>query len=198
MEAPIIFDLGNVLLGLEFERFVRRAVEQSKRSGKELRSRYVLGESKRRFERGQIRENEFFDEMANWLDWPEQDLDRLAWYWNDVFDDVPGAAECIEQLTVTRPLWLMSDTNETHWRYVTDKWSFIEHFDRHFTSYTRGRLKSDTKAFEAVIEALSVPPSNVLFFDDIPEYVANARDAGLNAHVFVNWADVMTKAGETG
>jgi FMN phosphatase YigB (HAD superfamily) len=196
--APIVFDLGNVLLTLRFDRFVERASDGSERSEDEIRQRYIEGERKRLFETGKISEVEFITELASWLGWPTSHLEELTHIWADVFDDMPGAEESIKELSESRSLWIMSDTNQTHWRHVRGKWPFLGRFDRYFTSYSTSKLKTDPAAFGPVIESIVGSPNNVFFFDDIATYVANARMAGLDAHLFEGWKDVMEKVRSAG
>jgi putative hydrolase of the HAD superfamily len=50
-----------------------------------------------------------------------------------------------------------------------------------FVSCDIGQRRPEHVAFDAVVEMIEVPPSRILFFDDLAENVAGALDAGLQA-----------------
>jgi putative hydrolase of the HAD superfamily len=56
-----------------------------------------------------------------------------------------------------------------------------------------GRRKPDPEAFLRLARRLGVPPGTVLFFDDYADYVAGAREAGLQAYRFEGAAAVLDR-----
>jgi putative hydrolase of the HAD superfamily len=56
-----------------------------------------------------------------------------------------------------------------------------------------GRRKPDPEAFRRLARRLGVPPGTVLFFDDHADYVAGAREAGLQAYRFEDAAAVLDR-----
>jgi len=186
----LIFDLGNVLLDLAFGRFVQSAALISSRDARDIRERYIDGAPKGELERGHLSGAEFLREMAEWLGWPFGEIDSLETIWCDVFDRVPEAEIQIERFAHHHHLWLLSDTNELHWRYLKKQFAILKPFARYLLSYQNGVLKSDPGAFDDLVEAAGRPGDRILFFDDIPQNVEAARQAGLNAHLFVTWPQV--------
>ena len=57
----------------------------------------------------------------------------------------------------------------------------MQHFDHLFLSFETGHMKPDNRAFRHVIDQLSRPPEQILFFDDNPHNVEAARNAGMHA-----------------
>ena len=57
----------------------------------------------------------------------------------------------------------------------------LEVFTATFVSCDIGHRKPERVAFDCVAEMIGVPPSRILFFDDLTENVAGALDAGLQA-----------------
>ncbi len=54
-------------------------------------------------------------------------------------------------------------------------------FDKIFASHHIGFRKPERAAFSYICQTLAVEPSSILFFDDLPENVEGAQDAGLQA-----------------
>jgi putative hydrolase of the HAD superfamily len=61
---------------------------------------------------------------------------------------------------------------------------YAQRFDREFYSCEVGHPKPTREYFTAVLEAIVLPPSRVLFIDDHPANVAGARELGLQACLF--------------
>jgi putative hydrolase of the HAD superfamily len=56
-----------------------------------------------------------------------------------------------------------------------------------------GRRKPDPDAFRRLAARLEAAPGTVLFFDDNADYVAGAREAGLEAYRFEGAAAVLDR-----
>ncbi|HZA87390.1 MAG TPA: HAD-IA family hydrolase, partial [Acidimicrobiales bacterium] len=54
-------------------------------------------------------------------------------------------------------------------------------FTSTFVSSEIGHRKPERSAFEHVASMIGAPPGSILFFDDGPENVVGARDAGMQA-----------------
>lgn len=189
---PLVLDLGNVLVSLDFERFVRRAAERSGRPADLVRDRYILGEPKRRYERGAIDCEAFFDEMAGWLVWPGT-MAELREIWSDIFVPFPGAEAALQRLSADWSLWLLSDTNPTHLAWCLARWPWLEVCERRFVSHEQGCLKSEPEGFAPVMAAAD--GTTPIFYDDLPHNVEAARRAGLDGRLFTGWQEALAELG---
>lgn len=187
-----VVDLGNVLLQLDFERFVARAAERGTRSREEIRERYIRGESKANFERGQRTSEAFIEELREYLGWPKlaANYERLREIWCDIFDEFPGAQEGLEQLKRLGPVWVLSDTDPLHIQWVSRYYSWALEVDQVLTSYERGKLKRDAGSFESLVRLSELKPKQITFIDDFSDNVEAARRAGLSAILFTTWENV--------
>jgi putative hydrolase of the HAD superfamily len=87
-------------------------------------------------------------------------------------------------------------TNQEQYRtrYILEGMGFAETFDGMFSSCAIGYTKDDIAFFEHVLHILNdVQPREILFWDDSPGNVAVAREAGLHAEVYCDFADFMQK-----
>lgn len=193
---PLILDLGNVLVSLDFERFVQGAAAHSDRTADAIRDRYILGEPKRRYERGEVQCAAFFAEMARWLRWPDGAAADLQRTWCDIFTPVPGAEAALSRLAADWDLWLLSDTNPAHLRWCRQRWPWLERCRRFFVSHEQGLLKAEAGGFAAVRAAAGLQQAPI-FYDDLPHNVHAARAAGLDGRLFRDWPAVLAELGAT-
>lgn len=184
-----LVDLGNVLLKLDFERFVARAAERGGKSRDEIRERYIHGESKSRFERGQCTPEVFIEELREFTGWPKtaSATEKLREIWCDIFDEFPGARDALEQLKQLGPVWVLSDTDPLHIQWLSRNFSWALDVDRVLTSYARGKLKSEPGVFEAIVKEAALPAEQILFIDDLQKNIDAAHKVSISTHLFTSW-----------
>jgi glucose-1-phosphatase len=196
----IIFDLGGVLLNLDYSATTRAF---SRLAGRELRGLYSKTEQASlfdRFERGEISVAAFRNQLRRALGVPCEDADLDA-AWNALLLDVPREnIELLLQLRQSHRVYLLSNTNELH---ITDfvgrferehgatygSWSSLFHKD--YYSHQVGLRKPDAAVFQHVLEAEGLQGKRTLFIDDNWHNVLGARSAGLEAA----WIDVPADRG---
>ncbi len=59
-------------------------------------------------------------------------------------------------------------------------------FDPLVLSWEVGSSKPQKKIFEVLIETLALPPSEILFVDDVEANVRASRELGLRGHLFTD------------
>jgi len=100
----------------------------------------------------------------------------------------PGVGGVFDALDATGvETALLSNTNAAHWSRLAaidatiPEYPVVLRAKHHFPSHLLGLVKPDRAIFEAVGRMAGVDPRGILFFDDIDEYVAAARNAGWHA-----------------
>jgi putative hydrolase of the HAD superfamily len=97
------------------------------------------------------------------------------------------------------PLYALSNTNPPHIAYFSQAYAdVLSHFRELYLSSTIGLLKPDAATYDHVVEAIGVPASRIVFFDDLIENIDGARACGLKAvHVKSSGdvADALTALG---
>jgi len=71
-----------------------------------------------------------------------------------------------------------------------ERFPIIHHFDEWILSFEVGAKKPQEKIYNMIFEARSLERHEVLYIDDIPEYVAAAAGYGIPGIVFREAADV--------
>ena len=176
----IVYDLGGVLVDVDFARVIRRWAELGGEDAARLRSRFTLGPAYQAHERGEIDAAGYFASMRTELLLALDDA-AFADGWNAVFGEaIRPTVTRMHALASRVPQYLFSNTNAMHhacWsrRYAAE----LAPLTAQFVSHRMGLRKPDRAAFEHVTREIGLPPARILFFDDTPENVEGARSAGL-------------------
>lgn len=183
MRPLLVLDLGNVLIHVDFQRFVRRYADRDR--GEALRALWH-SDLKRALDRGERAPRDWLRDLAGALGRPAPSLDEVAAAWVDVFRPMDGIEARIDAFARRYELWLLSDTDPLHFTSQLEACPFLRRFDRYLVSYARGRVKADPGAFDEVAAQVRAGRP-VLFVDDLAPHVAAARAAGVPAALFTGW-----------
>ncbi|MEI9993117.1 MAG: HAD-IA family hydrolase [Rhizomicrobium sp.] len=195
MSEPVealLFDLGNVIVDVDFARVTRRWAQHAGRDAALLAGRYTPDEAYRQHERGAISDAAYFQALRGSLGIDISDAQFLDG-WNAIFGGViPGVPDWIAAICARYPSYVFSNTNPAHETFWAAEYAdTLRPFRRVFVSSTIGLRKPDVAAFEHVAQEMGVAPGRILFFDDALANVEGARAAGVRAvHVRSN-ADVV-------
>lgn len=178
----VVFDLGGVLVELDFQRAVAHWAQCAGSPAEAIRERLRMDEPYASYERGEIDARAYFASLRRSLgiDIPD---DAFAQGWGSIFvRELPGIRQLLGSLEGRAPLYVFSNTNADHHRVWTRQFAdLLRPFRRIFTSCELGRRKPAPEAFHAVAQAIDVAPEHVLFFDDMPANVAGALSIGMQA-----------------
>ncbi|MBV9541810.1 MAG: HAD family phosphatase [Alphaproteobacteria bacterium] len=195
MSEPVealLFDLGNVILKIDFQRTTTRWAEHAGCDPKALWKRYSPDEAYKKHERGLIDDAGYFAALRTMLEIDISDEQFLDG-WNATFGGpIAGVEEWLAPACAALPSCVFSNTNPAHELYFRANYAeLLKPFRTVFTSSGIGHRKPDREAFDYVAQQMGVAPGRILFFDDALANVEGARAAGLQAvHVRSN-DDVM-------
>ena len=141
------------------------------------------------FETGRITPQQFRDTLKEYIDKGVTD-DEIDTVWNALLLDIPKQRiELLKQLRSTYRLFLLSNTNELHYKYYLSDLQriygfrdFNDLFDNAYFSHQISLRKPFPEIFEFVINDTDLTASETLFIDDSPEHVEGACKAGLHAY----------------
>jgi putative hydrolase of the HAD superfamily len=187
-----IFDLGNVLLRFSHQRMYEQIAALCGRESEAIRDVFCggLGDD---YECGRLTATAMHGALTERLQ-AELDPVRLERAVGDIFElnaDMPPLLDELRRRGF--PLILLSNTNETHIRWVRSTFDILDRFDHCVLSYEVGAMKPDPRIYAAAIAASGFDPSECFYTDDIPEYVEQGCAAGLQAEVFTG-ADDLRRA----
>jgi putative hydrolase of the HAD superfamily len=178
----LLFDLGRVVLDIDFSKMVASWAGHAGCEPSQLVGRFSPDETWRRHERGEISDAAFFESLRASLRIDISDVQFLEG-WNAIFaGEMPGVGEMLARAGKLLPLYAFSNTNGAHVAHFSQAYAdLLGHFREIYLSSTIGLRKPEAAAYDHVVNAIGVPASRILFFDDSAENVAGARSRGLSA-----------------
>lgn len=178
--AAILFDLGNVIVEVDFRRTFRHWAGSAGVDEAVFHERWTEDAAYRAHETGELSFEEYVAALSERLN---VSMSHEAWHagWNEVFvGPYPGVQQKLRELGGTLPFYAFTNTNPTHEAAWRARYSdALDHFEEIYVSSSIGLRKPDQAAFEWVADAMQLAPEEILFLDDNPENVAGARRCGL-------------------
>lgn len=170
----IIFDIGRTLLPFSFDP-VRERLARCQAAAQSLIDRIEVGS---------ISAAGFQAEMCAITGVAPKAFP--AW-WNSIFSAtaqhlVPPA--WVKQLRRDYRLGLLSNTNALHFAHLERLYPNLAGFDFRILSFEAGAEKPHEAIYAAAEAQAQCPPKNILYFDDIAEFVSAAQRRGWQAEVF--------------
>jgi glucose-1-phosphatase len=196
--AALAFDLGNVLVKVDHLRFCRGLAELIGLPPQEIYAAVFLSRLEPGYDCGRISSREFHRRLqARFrLDLP---FPRFRDLWNDIFDPLEDMEEVVARLARRYPLYLLSNTNPLHFRYVRERFaSLLKYFRALILSYRVGSRKPEAAIFQALLREVGLPPARILYIEDKEDFVAAAQTHGLTAWIFVSPQDFKERLSVAG
>jgi putative hydrolase of the HAD superfamily len=191
-----LFDLGNVVIEIDFNRAFSRWADFATRRPEEIAARFSFDDAYAEHERGRIHAAQYFAHLRDRLGINIADA-RFLEGWNDIFvGEVPGIAALLAAARRQVPLYAFTNSNVAHERHWSLRYeSVLSHFRKVYVSSTIGLRKPDAAAFDYVAADIGILPERILFFDDLPANVAGAAARGLKAVHVTSFFDVERACG---
>ena len=183
----IIFDLGGVILSIDYKLTEDAFKELGIEDFKELYSQQRQLQLFDKFETGEITSQEFvqaIQKISN-IDLKEKEIINA---WNKMLIELPlERFKFLQELRKKFRLFLLSNTNELHidgFTEIIDSThgfhAFENLFEKIYYSNKTGLRKPDKKIFQKVIDENQLIPEATLFIDDTEEHLAGAAAVGIN------------------
>jgi FMN phosphatase YigB (HAD superfamily) len=185
-----IFDLGGVLLNLDFNQTLRAFKNRIPHFNED----FFLGKATQLdiysdYETGKVTTSVFIDSFRNYYQ-TSMSKSEFENCWNAMIFDFP-----LERILLLKKLklaekrvFLLSNINELHEDAVRRSFAKLglgvdlsSLFDRVYFSHRVGLRKPDTDIFNRVISDNNLNLSETVFIDDSLQHVLGARKCGLNA-----------------
>jgi putative hydrolase of the HAD superfamily len=187
----VLFDLGGVVLEIDFARALAHWQAHSGLPPPRLQETFGVDEPYRQHETGAIGAAEYFAHLRDRLQL-RCGHEAILEGWNAIFaGEIDDTLRLIDALPPAVRRYALSNTNAAHLAHMQRAHAgVLARFERVFVSHEIGHRKPHRQAFAHVVRAIGVAPAHILFFDDLPENVQAAHDAGLHAVQVRSPADV--------
>jgi glucose-1-phosphatase len=184
LRPTVIFDLGGVLVSVDFMRACKRLEAAGGAPAAHIREVIAKGEDKAGFDTGRLSPQQFAARFCAAIG-VRLPYAEFAEIWCDIFAEQQEVTALLDQIAAKANLVLLSNTDPLHIDYVRSHYGVLQKFGRMLLSYEVGYAKPARQIFERAIGP-SAPGSRMIYFDDVAEFVSAARACGLPAEQFVD------------
>jgi FMN phosphatase YigB (HAD superfamily) len=182
----IIFDLGNVLIKVNFERMlINKVKEQIGNTAYKVMEAAYNDDLFKQFCTGKINPVSFHQKLSARLNL-NMSYEVFKRKWCDIFEPIEGMPELLSQLSKNYAIGLLSDTDPIHWQYVLQKYPFLQSIKRPTLSFETGYMKPSPKLYRMAAENINCDIKECLFIDDRFVNVEGAKAIGMKAIQFID------------
>lgn len=195
--SAVVFDIGNVLIEWNPERFYDAQIGEIRR--REMFSRVDLHAMNDRVDRGEEFRATIYDTAEQYPEY--RDEIRL---WHDRWIEMasPAIDQSVRMLRALRAngvaVFALSNFGIGSFAHARTVYDFLDEFDRAYISGHMGVIKPDPEIYRMLEEDSGVPPEDLLFADDRPDNIAMAASRGWQTHLFrgaQGWTDRLVAEG---
>ncbi len=182
----IIFDLGGVLLNIDYKRTEQAFIDLGFHNFPQLYSQLQQTSLFDDFETGKITSATFIQSIRAVAEKPLAEHDIIN-AWNAMLLDFPlRRLQLLQQLRLYYDLLLLSNTNEIH-ETAFNQILLSNHgmpnlgvfFDKVYLSHKIGMRKPGADVFKKILDDNGFNAAQTLFIDDSPQHIEGAKSAGI-------------------
>lgn len=182
----VVFDLGNVIVNLDFDATIRAFARLGLRHDVLNRQQVYTDRIFYEFEVGAISKTDFFEGVRRLLNNSQATNQEIAKAWSAMIRDVPPErVKTLQKLARNYKLFLFSNTNQIHIEEFHAAFKaqhgidFPSFFVKDYYSHEIHERKPDISSYQKVIELAGINPEESLFVDDLEKNIVGAGKAGL-------------------
>ena len=189
----IIFDLGNVIIDIDFDLTFREFSKlSSKYSWKEVR--YFIKEKGiwEDYEKGIINDEKFRETLRNELKIKASDLELDRAFCGLLQKIQPERIELLQKLSQKYRLFILSNTSNIHFQQVEKMLfessginNFDQIFEKIFLSFEMGKLKPEVEIYQQVLKEANIQSHETLFLDDMLVNLEAAATLGIHTNQII-------------
>jgi putative hydrolase of the HAD superfamily len=178
-----IFDMGNVIIDIDFKRVLGVWSHLSGTPLATLTERFKMDDVFQKHERGEISDEQFAADLCNEMG-IALSFEQFSAGWHAVFVGLrPEVITLFQKLREEgHRVVVLSNTNRLHLDFWPQHYPEIEaNTDAMYLSQNLGMRKPEPQIFQHVLEKEGFTASEAVFFDDVAENIEAARAAGIEA-----------------
>lgn len=182
----VYFDLGNVLIFFSLPKLFSNLSQCTGLNPEKIENFLYRTDLREQYEKGLIRTEELYQKFSNVA---TKSFSLLAFTaaFSDIFTPNYEIWPLVKQLKDQgMRLVLLSNTSECHFKHADTHYPVLQLFDHKVLSYEIGAWKPDQKIFHHALKFAKCAPEECFYIDDIPEFIENARIAGLPGEIFTD------------
>ena len=185
----IIFDLGGVVINLDYHKTTRAFEALGLENFGEMYSQASQSGLFDDFEKGKCSVPYFVNKLLNYLP-TGTSANQVVEAWNAMILDFPiENLQLLERLKSSHRIFLLSNTNEIHIQKVHQHLQLVSkhktlhpYFEKVYFSSDIGMRKPDAEIFEFVLNENKLNPTKTLFIDDTEQHILGAQKVGIQTY----------------
>lgn len=193
----VIFDIGNVLIEWQPERFYDRVVGETRR--REMFATVDLHGMNDEVDRGGDFKGVIYDTAETYPTFRDE---IRMWHDNWIEMAQPVIAHSLHLMGALQgngvPVFALTNFGIGSFDYAATFYPFLRAFDRAYVSGHMGVIKPDVEIYKQVEEDCGIAPARLLFTDDRADNITAAAARGWQVHHFTGpqgWAERLVAAG---
>ncbi|MDA5472099.1 glucose-1-phosphatase [Yersinia kristensenii] len=176
-----IFDLGNVIVDIDFKRVLGVWSKLSSVPLATLSERFTMGDVFQQHERGEINDEDFARQLSDEMGL-SLSFEQFAEGWQAVFVALrPEVIAIMQKLRAEgHRVVVLSNTNRLHCNYWPQHYPEVAAAADHlYLSQDLGMRKPEARIYQHVLSAENIPAEQAVFFDDVEANIVAARIEGI-------------------
>lgn len=190
----LVFDLGGVVIDIDFNRAFSRWAAHANCEPEILRSKFSQTTSYEHHETGEMGDPAYFESLRQAFGIDITDAQFLDG-WNAIYvGEMLGISELLAAAQQKWPLYALTNTNTAHHKVWSQIFAeTLSVFDQVFVSSEMGLRKPEPEIFHTVAKTIDIHINRMLFFDDNLENVEGARRAGMQAEHVTSTEEIRAR-----
>jgi len=197
----IIFDLGNVLISVDYSVVAEKVAAVSSKPLAEIYQLFFDSGLSGLFEEASLSPEEFFIKAKELLGF-KMSYTQFVSVWNSIFFISPEnrrVYEIASSLKGRYKLALLTNINILHFEYIKQHFALFDVFGQVIPSFELRLRKPDPRIYHKTMEMLKVDCAERVFYtDDRQELIAKAQELGIRAFVFKGTAQLINDMAKVG
>ena len=183
-----IFDLGNVIVDIDFNRVLGTWSDLSRVPLASLKQSFTMGEAFRQHERGEITDEAFAEALCHDMALPLS-YEQFSHGWQAVFVALrPDVIDIMHKLREQgHRVVVLSNTNRLHTTFWPDEYPEVRQAADHiYLSQELGMRKPEARIYQHVLQSEGFSAADTVFFDNNADNIEGANQLGITSILVVD------------
>ena len=193
----IIFDLGAVLLNINYQNTIDEFFKLGVKNASTFYSKKAQTDLFNQIETGKITNQKFLAELQK--ETTNATIYQVEKAWNAMLLDLPKERiSLLKKLKKDYPIFLLSNTNAIHISAIKEYLgentyaNFYNLFNKVYYSHEIGFRKPNKEAFQLILKENNLKANEVIFIDDSPQHIEEAKKLGMKTHHLKDGEEITT------
>ena len=195
-EYTLIFDLGNVIIDVFFDKFYTNIVKRFNIQISQSEFMEKLTPVNMDCNNGLLSELKFYEKFIEIFEIKKDLLNFIDFknLWCDIFSLNKTMHDYITYLRKKNKyqIILASNTDPIHYKFIKEKYD-LSFLDEEFLSYKEKEIKPNSSFFKKLIKKYNLNLSKTIFIDDLKDNCLSAEKEAINSIQNINPNDTITK-----